>query len=169
MPSPVAHSPAVEVGTAERGDTIRCSRPRARRVSGKSGIPSRKEEVGLFPGADDCPGDIYVASEGGCRDGLFTSAAFDITVHGAMADSGKSSALVISSWKIAGAASLGGEKCRVWEFLRREREVALVEESDEGIRWKNGSQVCKMRGSGFNECGGSCRRKTHEALIATWQ
>lgn len=34
--------------------------------------------------ADDRPGDIHVTAEGGCTGKNSTSAAFDLTVHGAM-------------------------------------------------------------------------------------
>lgn len=50
-------------------------------------IPSRREELGLLPDADDRPGDIYVTTEAGCSDASYSSAAFDFTGHGPIPDS----------------------------------------------------------------------------------
>ena len=152
----------------------------------QSGIPSRREEIGLFPGADDRPGDIYVTNDAGCTDAGYTSAAFDFTVHGAMPDNGKSSPLLISSSKIPGAAAHDAEKSKISNFLRREREVALVLETDKGITWKRDfqfrpfamdvfgalgpeakkavSQFSNIRASRFNQSAGSCRRKILQAI-----
>lgn len=53
-----------------------------------SGIPSRLEETGLLPDADDRPGDICVTSAAGCTEESFHSTAFDLTVHVSMPDNG---------------------------------------------------------------------------------
>lgn len=53
-----------------------------------------------------------------------------------MSDSEKSSAMLISSCKIPEAAALDAEKAKVSDFLRCEREVALVLKSDRGTAWK---------------------------------
>ena len=106
----------------------------------QSGIPSRREEIGLLPGADDRPGDIYIPSDAGCTDAAYTSAAFDFTVHGAIPDDGNSSQLLLRSCKIHGAAAHDAEKSKVSDFLRREREVALVLKTDKGITWKRDFQ-----------------------------
>ena len=44
-----------------------------------SGISSRREETGLFPDAEDRPGDIYITSEAGCTESTYKSAAIDAT------------------------------------------------------------------------------------------
>lgn len=48
----------------------------------------------------------------------------------AIPDSGKSSALLISSSKTPGAAALDAEKSDMSDFLKNEREVALVQKTD---------------------------------------
>lgn len=77
-----------------------------------SGIPFRREKLGLFP-PHKCPGDFYVMSNADCTDERFSAAAFDITVHDAMPDECNSSALLIRSFKILGASPLDAEKSKV--------------------------------------------------------
>ena len=90
-----------------------------------SGIPSRREENGLMPDADDRPGDIYVTTASACSDAAFSSAAFDFTVHGEIPGSGQTKALLICSCSTPGAAECNAEERKLQEFLRREKEVAL--------------------------------------------
>lgn len=86
----------------------------------ESGVPSRREESCLLPGAYDRPGDIYVTNDAVCTDSAFKSAAFDFTAHGAVPDKGKPSSLLISSCKIPGAAAHDAQKSKVLDFLRRD-------------------------------------------------
>lgn len=66
-------------------------------------------KLGLFPDADDFPGDIYFTSDAFCTDGSFAFTTLDFTVHGAMPDSGKSSVLIISICKIPDASALDAD------------------------------------------------------------
>ena len=151
-----------------------------------SGIPSRREETGLLPNAEDRPGDIYITSEAGCTESTYKSAAIDVTVRGGVPDGGKSSHLLITSCKTPAAVAHDAEKSKVSAFSRREQEVALVLKTDKGIDWKRDfqfrpfgmdvfgaigpeaqkavTQFSKLRASRFNQSAGSCRRKILQAI-----
>lgn len=109
------------MGMAEPPATIILLGRASTRLFVFGGIPSRREEIGLFPDAEDRPGDIYVTTETGCTARGHTYAAFDFTVHGAVPDSGQSNALLVRSCTIPGAAAHSPEKSKVTD-LRRERE-----------------------------------------------
>ena len=81
----------------------------------------------------DRPGDIYVTTEAGCSERGYTSAAFDFTVHGAIPDNRRSSALLIRSFSFPGAAALDAERRKLSDFAAREQEVALILLTDKGI------------------------------------
>lgn len=89
----VSHLPIAVVHTVARHDTT-SFREMAFVLKG---IPSRREELGLLPDAYDRSGDICATVDAGCTNGTFTSEGFDVTVRGAISDSGKSRALFISS------------------------------------------------------------------------
>ena len=151
-----------------------------------AGIPSRREELGLLPDADDRPGDVYVTTSAGCTDAAYSSAAFDFTVRGAIPDSGQSNALLIRSCSTPGAAACDGEEQKLAHFATREEEVALLLYTDKGIRWKRSfqfrpfgmdtfgaygpeakkavDQFSKIRASRFNQSIASCRRKILQAV-----
>ena len=151
-----------------------------------SGVPTRREELGLLPDADDRPGDIYVTTEAGCSERGYTSAAFDFTVHGAVPDSGCSSALLLRSCSLPGAAAHDAEQRKLADFAVREQEVALILLTDKGITWKRPfqfrpfgmdvfgamgpetlkiiDQFSRIRASRFNQSVASCRRKMQQAV-----
>lgn len=77
------------------------------------------------------------------------SAALDLTTT---PDSERSTALLIGSCNIPGAAALGAEKSKVSEFLKRQREVAQFQNTDHGIIWNRDFQFrpwhARVRGLG---------------------
>ena len=107
-------------------------------------------------------------------------------MHGAVPDMGNSSVLLRSSSKIPGAAALDAEKSKVSDFLRHEKDVALVLKTDTGITWKREyqfrpfgmdvygalgpdaknavKQFSRIRASRFNQSPASCRRKILQAI-----
>ena len=129
---------------------------------------------------------MYVTSEAGCSEPGYNSAAFNFTVHGAIPEKGKSSAVLISSCKIPGAAAISAEKTKTADFVKREKQVALVPFTDKGITWKRDyqfrplgmdvygamgpeakkavAQFSKFRASRFNQSPGSCRRKILQSI-----
>lgn len=95
----------------------------------------------FYLNADDRPGTIFVTSDAGCTvSHQFTSAAFVLTVPGAVPDSGNWSALLIRRCKLPGAAAHDVQVSKVRAFLQRVRQVALVLKADKGVTWKSDFQ-----------------------------
>lgn len=57
--------------------------------------------------------DIFVTSDVGCTASQFTSTAFDFTVYGVVPEIGNSSALLICSCKLPGAAAQDTDESKV--------------------------------------------------------
>ena len=94
--------------------------------------------------------------------------------------------LLRSSCKIAGAAAIDAEKAKVSDFLRREKDVAPVLKTDNGITWKRDfqfrpfgmdvygalgpdakkavKQFSRIRASRFNQSPASCRSNVLQAI-----
>ena len=98
----------------------------------------------------------------------------------------KSSPLLVASCKIPGTAAHDAEKSKIADFLRREREVALVLKTKKGLVRKRDyqfrpfgidvygalgpdaknavKQFSRIRASRFNQSPASCRRKILQAI-----
>lgn len=94
----------------------------------------------------------------GCYDATYYTAAFYLTVHGAIPYSGRSNSLPIRSCSTPGSVTCDAEEHKFSIFAYRAQRTAVVFPTDKGITSKSGFQFRRFRVDTFGSYGPEAKK-----------